>query len=1058
MNILHSAQLDAGLFLWAEEPLADESVLKALPSRRRKSDPPPPYPYGADFDVLARAIRSMSLGFRPTRRRLQTAAAWLPSRGKYPYPSSEVIGDAPQSRAKPHVAAYAVEGLLLQPAEAYAVLTAFGERTRARYRMVNGRDFTFWAEALRLAGSLVARQRYLPDIERLERRWYARWHPVWLGNDSDTRDQLAERMPPVARALTSMDDKRASETPARQRLTTFVATMVDQIVRQQGTRQVRDASAGAVPPSKKQEATGNVYDHWLQALRRTDARVPGKAEELETLEKELHHWWEPLDRAANAPFRLCFRLEEPAEPGKSGRGRAGRNNGGDTVSPRQRRWFVRFLLQPNTDPDLLVFTSDAWETRGRKARMLKRMGADLHETLLALLGQAAFLCPDIAESLHSRKPSGFSLDADGAHMFLTVTAPLLSQAGFGVLLPDWWTGHGTRARLCIRARVDTPPRSEAESQSLEETLPFRWEIGLGERTLKRADLETMARLEEPLQNVHGQWVETSREEIVAALDFWENRKADAITVRELVQLGLGRADRSAGIPFDGVVATGWLEALLSWLQNKERIAHIEMPGGFQGELRPYQKRGHDWLDFLRSWDLGACLADDMGLGKTIQTLALIQDEYEFDEQRPVLIVCPTSVLSNWEHEARRFTPELTCYVHHGPGRPHGRRFVQRAMDHAIVLTSYALLQRDLEDLAAVGWAGLVADEAQNIKNRDTKQSRAIRELSADYRIALTGTPVENHVGDLYAIMDFLNPGSLGTPEEFKRTFYLPIQAGRDRAATERLRKITAPFILRRLKTDQAIIADLPEKHEMKVFCTLTREQGRLYQGVVRDTEAQLRDAQGIGRHGLILATLTKLKQVCNHPAHYLGDGSALPGRSGKLARITEMLEEVLVTGERCVLFTQFAQMGTLLQSHLGDHLGVEVLYLHGGTPRRKRDTMVARFQSGDEAPPIFVLSLKAGGTGLNLTAANHVFHFDRWWNPAVENQATDRAFRIGQTKRVQVHKFVCAGTLEERIDAMIMRKRSIAEDIVGTGERWITDLNDEDLHELLALEENAIRY
>jgi len=424
----------------------------------------------------------------------------------------------------------------------------------------------------------------------------------------------------------------------------------------------------------------------------------------------------------------------------------------------------------------------------------------------------------------------------------------------------------------------------------------------------------------------------------------------------------------------------------------------------------------------------------------------------------VLLVCPTSVLTNWQREAARFTPSLPVTVHHGTGRARGYDLQQRAYAHAIVLTSYALLHRDLDDLSTMQWAGVVLDEAQNIKNPSTKQSQAVRTLKADYRIALTGTPVENHVGDLWSIMDFLNPGFLGTRQEFKRNYFVPIQAFRDREASERLHRIAGPFLLRRLKTDRSVISDLPEKNEMKVFCTLTAEQGRLYTQVVEEAEKRIRDAEGIERRGVILAALTKLKQVCNHPAQYLGDESAVDGRSGKLTRLTEMLEEVIEAGDRSLVFTQFVEMGHILQRHLQEELGREVLFLHGGVPKRRRDALIEAFQSEDaDSPPIFVLSLKAGGTGLNLTAANHVFHFDRWWNPAVENQATDRAFRIGQTRNVQVHKYVCAGTLEERIDEMIERKRSVAEDIVGGGETWITELSNEELHDMFALRKDAVR-
>jgi SNF2 family DNA or RNA helicase len=1056
MIILHSALLDTGLFLWAEAPVGAEPAACESGSAWRAGAKVPDYPFSADFDTLARTIRNLPVGFRPTRRRLQTAAAWLPTQGRLPHSSSELIGEAPSGRGKVRMAPWRVEGLLLGPSEYFRVLTVYGERARALHGLLSGRDFSFWIQALRFAGSLVARQRFLPDIEQRASQWHAHWRPVWLGDDADERERLARRMPAAARALTPDAAPEAPRVPASERLETFVSAVVDQIVRHQDGLPDATSCSDEKQGKGSRSRDGNVYDRWLRALRSADSRVVGLAKDLETLGQQIRQWHEPIDQAARAPFRLCFRLEEPSAENGNGQRRNGRARS-DSVRPGQRRWYVRYLLQGTEDPNLLVTTADAWMNRGHKAAALSRMGADLHETLLAFLGQAAGVCPRIEETLRSAKPSGYSLDARGAYEFLTVTAPALQQVGFGTTLPDWWTSSGTEQRLSVRARVHTPPLSEASSPSLDEALDFEWEICVGGRNLSKRDLDELARLKEPLQSVRGHWVEAGVEEIHAALEFWNNRKAGSVTARELVRLALGSADTSAGIRFDGVVATGWMEVLLTWLQDKEQFGHIEAPEHFVGELRPYQKRGYDWLDFLRAWGFGACLADDMGLGKTIQTLALLQRERECGEDRPSLIVCPTSVLANWEHEAARFTPGLTSYVHHGPSRPRGWELTQQAHDHNIVLTSYALLQRDLEDLSMVQWAGLILDEAQNVKNPATKVSRAVRALVADYRIALTGTPVENHVGDLWSIMDFLNPGFLGSEQEFKRSFFLPIQAHRDREASERLRKMTAPFILRRLKTDRSIISDLPEKLEMKVFCTLTSEQGRLYEEIVGEAEKRIQNAEGIERRGVILATLSKLKQVCNHPAHFLGDGSELKGRSGKLTRLTEMIEEILASGERTVLFTQFAVMGTLLREHLQDQLGREVFFLHGGTPKRRRDAMVARFQSEEDAPPIFVLSLKAGGTGLNLTAANHVFHFDRWWNPAVENQATDRTFRIGQKRRVLVHKFVCAGTLEERIDAMIERKRSIADDIVGSGENWITELSDDEIHHMLALEKRAVR-
>ena len=446
----------------------------------------------------------------------------------------------------------------------------------------------------------------------------------------------------------------------------------------------------------------------------------------------------------------------------------------------------------------------------------------------------------------------------------------------------------------------------------------------------------------------------------------------------------------------------------------------------------------------------------MGLGKTVQTLALIQRDWQTGNRRPVLLVCPTTVMNNWRKEASRFTPELPVLVHHGSDRNRGNTFRKQAERHALVISSYGLLHRDIDLFTKTEWGGIVLDEAQNVKNHRTKQSMAARSIRSDYRIALTGTPVENSVGDLWSIMEFLNPGLLGTQSEFRRNFLVPIQSGHDVDATERLKRITGPFVLRRSKSDRSIIADLPEKWESRVYCSLTREQASLYAAVLREMEEVLADADGIERRGLVLGTISKLKQVCNHPAQFLGDHSSIADRSGKIERLTEILEEILSTGDRVLIFSQFAEMGHIIQRHVQETFGMEASFLHGGVSKSRRDRMVERFQEESEGPRVFVLSLKAGGTGLNLTRANHVFHYDRWWNPAVENQATDRVFRIGQERNVQVHKFICAGTLEDSIDEMIQRKVEVAERVVGSGENWLTELSNEDLVEVLALSADAV--
>ena len=447
------------------------------------------------------------------------------------------------------------------------------------------------------------------------------------------------------------------------------------------------------------------------------------------------------------------------------------------------------------------------------------------------------------------------------------------------------------------------------------------------------------------------------------------------------------------------------------------------------------------------------VAGGMLCHNTVQLLALMAGDGA--EVGPTLLVCPMSLVGNWEREAAKFAPSLRVHVHHGAERARGAEFAAAVREADVVVTTYSVAARDAEALGEIAWHRVVVDEAQAIKNAATRQAAAVRALPARHRVAVTGTPVENRLADLWSIMDFANPGLLGAAAAFKKKYAEPVERHGDEEAAARLRRITGPFVLRRLKTDKTIISDLPDKLEMEVLCNLTGEQASLYQAVVDDMIAKIERSDGIERRGLVLATMSKLKQVCNHPAQFLHDDTRLAGRSGKLARLEEILEEVLAAGERALLFTQYAEFGGMLRAHLSARYGREVLYLHGGVSKKDRDAMVSRFQ-GPGAPPVFVLSLKAGGTGLTLTAANHVVHVDRWWNPAVEDQATDRAFRIGQRRAVQVRKFVCAGTVEEKIADMIREKRGLAAKIVGTGEQWLTEMSTSDLRQLFALEAGAV--
>ena len=703
---------------------------------------------------------------------------------------------------------------------------------------------------------------------------------------------------------------------------------------------------------------------------------------------------------------------------------------------------------------MLLPAADIWS--GGTADGWAAAGIDYPEDdLLAGLGRASRLFPEIDRELQDPAPIAVALDTRAALRFLKETGPLLAGAGFGVLLPDWVRRSRLGLKLTTRSRTAVAPGSvTAPKFGLADLVDFRYELAIGDQTLAPDELAELARLKVPLVRIRGQWVELDERHLTAALKFLERRGSGVMTAGDALQAGLGES--SGDLPLTEVDADGWLGDLLSG-QAERRLEPMSTPASFHGTLRPYQERGLAWLSFLGNLGLGAVLADDMGLGKSPQTLALLQAEREAGTSSgPTLLICPMSLVGNWQREAAKFTPELTVHVHHGADRLAGPELAAALGAADLVITTYGVATRDRVALAQVPWARVVCDEAQNIKNAATRQAQAVRAIPAAARIALTGTPVENRLTELWSIMEFTSPGLLGPAEKFRRRFAIPIERNSDAEATEELKRITGPFILRRLKTDKSVIADLPDKLEMKVWCNLTTEQASLYQATVDDMMARIEAAEpGIERRGLVLATMAKLKQVCNHPAHLLGDGSRLAGRSGKLARLEEICDEIIEAGDKALCFTQYAEFGRMLQPYLAARLGCAVFFLHGGTTKKRRDEMVSEF-SESAGPAVFLLSLKAGGTGLNLTAASHVIHVDRWWNPAVEDQATDRAFRIGQRRDVQVRKFVCIGTVEERIDQMIEDKKALAETIIGTGESWLTELSVADLRQVIELSPEAV--
>ena len=993
MLVLHMAEMEDSLILWGER-----SPNGRPPEKGR-------HPWSATPDELKAALPQLR------RNTVFTVAAWLPSTKNGPAPSSAIIAE---SAAPAKIAPWNVWAYHLSYQDAAAILPmAYGRRTLDGGAII-GEDMAWWADVLRQAVSMVTRQQYLPDATPAEDGTYeGMWSPVFSGEEAGWISAAAARMPAAARAVTRMGAKGAPSRPAAASLWSVISNMTDHLVR----TTIRNVER------RRRTRFDSIHDAWLYSLRSKYRTIHGDPGMPAQLARQVREWHRPVTIMAVSPFRLCFRIEEPEGDGDA--------------------WSIRYLVQPNDDPSMLVPAGTAWKGAGH---------ASLRGHLLFALGHAAEICPDISVDLSTDGASGHATDAAGAHRFLMHEAEALRQTGYGVIVPSWWTGRGNRRRLAARARVRAGSQGSG-MLSMDSVMQFDWEVALGDQAMSLEDLEGMAALKTPLVRTRGMWTVLDAEEIRAAINLLRKGRA-AGSLRDAVRMELGTGDAPEGLEWGGISPAGGMPDVLGRLRDHTSMEEAEPPAGFVGNLRPYQRRGYSWLAFLRRWGLGGCLADDMGLGKTVQMLALLQMDREAGEKKPALLVCPTSVINNWKREAARFAPELRVLIHHGAGRARGKRLGRAAAGRALVVTSYGLLLRDIEAIRDVQWSGVILDEAQNIKNSQTKQAHAVRSIPSDYRFALTGTPVENSVADLWSIMEFLNPGFLGGQKSFRQRFLLPIQSDLDQEAAGRLRRATGPFILRRLKTDRSIISDLPDKIEIKEYCSMTKEQATLYASVLRETERALSGAEGIQRRGIILGTLSKLKQVCNHPAHFLGDSSAVPGRSGKLERLGEMLEEVVESGDKALIFTQFVEMGHMLKRHIQEALGREVLFLHGGTPRRRRDAMVERF-GGDDSVQVFVVSLKAGGTGLNLTAASHVFHFDRWWNPAVEDQATDRAFRIGQTRNVQVRKMICAGTFEEKIDEMMEQKKGVAKSVVGTGEAWLTELSNDELRDVLALSREA---
>ena len=859
-----------------------------------------------------------------------------------------------------------------------------------------------WAWAAKLALELCVRQRVIPTVRTGEARWAAL---LSRNNDRMRFQALVDAMPPVCRSAPTRDRGKVRVLSAEAVARRFVDGAVDAVYR-------RNAYPGS--------ARGWTLE-LAQALKGQDeARFQPRDARYQGIPEMLVAW---STETTSLGLRLGIGLALP-----------------DPAAKRSS-FRVEYWLHPAGNPDSRAPLSEAW-TAG-KAITIDGITYP-HPATAAITGLArmARVYEPLNQSLQGSVPRDLRMRAVDAWLFLDEGASLLRDAGFEVEIPEEFQRAGRR-RIRPRMRIDASGIDEHGEIELSGMLRFRWEVMLGDIELTGEAFAKLVAQKKPIVEYEGEWVLLDPNEL-AKLPSGLPQEGELPAATALRAVLTGQHD---GVE---VVADGRLETILEALR---RPPEVDPPAGFVGTLREYQRKGLAWLTTLGQLGLGACLADDMGLGKTIQLIAHILLRRESRERDPTLVVCPTSVLGNWTRELKRFAPGLTVRRYHGSQRD------PAVFDDAdVVLTTYGLLVRDAELLASRRWDVVALDEAQAIKNPDSQRARAARELRGRHRVALTGTPVENRLDELWSLLHFLVPGLLGPRATFRRNVAVPVERFGDQDIAEQLKRGVSPFVLRRLKSDPTIIDDLPDKLETVDYCGLKPEQAALYKTVVDDNLAAIQSAEKMKRRGAVLAMLTALKQVCNHPAHYAKDRSAeLSGRSGKLERMTGILDALLEIDERALIFTQYREMGDLLQRHLLETYEEEVPFLHGGVPIEQRDAMVDAFQTDEHAAPFLIVSLRAGGTGLNLTRASHVIHYDRWWNPAVEDQATDRAYRIGQDKNVYVHKLVSQGTLEERIDSMLEEKRQLAESVIGSGEAWVTELDDDALRALVMLGDDAIQ-